>query len=160
MIVIQMDFFSTLKQPQLITLFEMFYRRRIYPVVSSIFYRICGSIFNVLDYKNVTCTTPNLVLDYFEDTHIGHFRRNAPNAAPLFPIELWNMFHRTTEDLPRINNNIEAWHNSFQANVSFTHSTFWKFLDILLREEECLRTKQDIHRNHNDADTLIAMHVF
>ena len=35
------------------------------------------------------------VLSYFVDTNIGHFRRNAPRRPPLFPIELWNMFHRT-----------------------------------------------------------------
>ena len=35
------------------------------------------------------------VLGYFVDTYIGHVRRNAPRRPPLFPIELWNMFHRT-----------------------------------------------------------------
>ena len=67
-------------------------------------------------------------LDYFEDTYIGRFRRNTPRGPPLFPIELWNMFNRTAEELPRTNNSTEAWHNSFQANVSSTHPTFWKFL--------------------------------
>ena len=47
---------------------------------------------------------PDEVLDYFGDTYIGGFRRN----ASLFPIELWNMFNRTAEELPRTNNNIEA----------------------------------------------------
>ena len=42
-----------LKQLRLMP-FEMFYRRRIYPVVSSIFHRTCGNMSNVLDYKNVT----------------------------------------------------------------------------------------------------------
>ena len=81
------------------------------------------------------------VLDYFEDTYIGRFRRNASRRPPLFHIELWNMSHRTAEDLPRTNNNIEAWHNSFQANVSFPHPTYWKFLDILLREERIVRVR-------------------
>ena len=196
-----MDFLPTLKQPRLM-LFEMFYCRRIYLVVSSIFHWACGSISNVLDYKNVTWTTPNLVtvtydfcfslrapnkvwlvplmnlvniwnqydgdadevLDYFEDTYIGHFRTNAPRRPHLFPMKLWNRFHRTAEELPRTNNNIEAWHNSFQANVSSIHPTFRKFLDVLLSEErnvweECFKTKQDMHQNHNDADTLILMPV-
>ena len=74
------------------------------------------------------------VLDYFKDTYIGRFNRNAPRRPPLFPIELLNMFNQTAEELPRTNNNIEAWHNSFQANVSSTHPTFWEFLDVLLRE--------------------------
>ena len=38
------------------------------------------------------------VFDYFEDTFIGCFRRKAPRRPPLFPIELWNMFHRTAEN--------------------------------------------------------------
>ena len=45
------------------------------------------------------------------------------------------MFNRTVEELLRTNDNIEAWHNSFQANISSNHPTFWKFLDVLLREE-------------------------
>ena len=73
------------------------------------------------------------VLDYFEDTYIGRFRRNAPRRPPLFPIELWSIFNRTAEELPRTNDNIEAWYNSFQANVPSTHPTFRKFLDVLLR---------------------------
>ena len=50
------------------------------------------------------------VLDYFEDTYIGRFRRNAPRSPPLFPIELWNRFNQTAEELSPTNSNIEAWH--------------------------------------------------
>ena len=64
-----------------------------------------------------------------------------PRRPPLFPIELWNRFHRTADELSRTNNNIEAWRNSFQANVSSTHPTFWKFLDVLLREERIVRVR-------------------
>ena len=182
---IQIDFLSTLKQLWLM-LFEMFYCRWIYLVLSSIFHRTCGSISNVLDYKNVTWATPNLVysyiwlllyflafvplrdaansfgklcvvirnqydgdadeeLDYFEDIYIGRFRRNAPRRPSLFPIQSWNMFSRNAEELPRTNNNIKAWHNSFQTNVSSTHSTFSKFLDVLLWEEHLVRAR--MHQN-------------
>ena len=71
------------------------------------------------------------VLEYFEDTYIGRFRRNAPRRPPLFPIDLWNMFNRTDEELPRTNNSIEGWHRGFQSNVSSCHPTFWKFLEVL-----------------------------
>ena len=84
------------------------------------------------------------MLDYFVDTYIGRFRRNAPplpRRPILFPIELCNMSNQTAEELPRTNNNIEAWHNSFQANVSSAHPTFWKFLDVLLREERIVRVR-------------------
>ena len=52
------------------------------------------------------------VLDYFEDTYISRFRRNASRRPPLFPSELWNMFHGNTEELPRTNNNTEARRNT------------------------------------------------
>ena len=52
------------------------------------------------------------VLDYFEDTYIGRFRRNASWRPPLFPIELWKMFHRNTEELPRTNNDTQARRNT------------------------------------------------
>ena len=81
------------------------------------------------------------VLDYFEDTYIGRYRQNAPRRAPLFAVELWNMFNRTDDELPRTNNSIEGWHNSFQANVSCTHPTFWKFLDVLQKEERVARVR-------------------
>ena len=31
------------------------------------------------------------LLDYFEDTYIGRFRRNAARAIPIFPIHMWNV---------------------------------------------------------------------
>ena len=46
------------------------------------------------------------VLDYFGDTY-GRYRQNAPGRAPLFAEELWNMFNRTDDELPRTNNSIE-----------------------------------------------------
>lgn len=81
------------------------------------------------------------ILDYFEDTYIGRFRRNAPRAPAMFPVNVWNMFHRTHEELPRTNNNIEGWHNVFQAHMSSTHPTFWKFLDVLQKEERIVRVR-------------------
>ena len=58
------------------------------------------------------------LLQYFEDTYICRFRRNAPRLPPLFPIELWDMFHRTDSELPRTNNSVEGWHRSFQVHLS------------------------------------------
>ena len=55
------------------------------------------------------------LLQYFEDTYIGRFRMNAPRRPPLFPIDLWDMFHRTDNELPRTNNSVEGWHRSFQV---------------------------------------------
>ena len=57
---VQINFLSTLKELRLI-LFQMFYQMRIYPVVPFIIHRTCRSISDVLDYKNVTWTNPNLL---------------------------------------------------------------------------------------------------
>ena len=75
------------------------------------------------------------VLDYFEDTYIGRFRRNAARATPNFPIQMWNMFHRTHEELPRTNNHIEGWHRKFQSICMCYHPTIWKFINLLKKEQ-------------------------
>ena len=79
------------------------------------------------------------LLDYFEDTFIGRYRRNAPRRPPMFQLNLWNMFHRTDDELPRTNNSVEGWHRSFQAQVSSCHPVFWKFIQILQNEESLIR---------------------
>ena len=80
------------------------------------------------------------LLEYFEDTYIGRFRQNAPRRNPLFAIDLWNMYHRTDQELPRTNNSIEGWHRSFQAHLSACHPNVWKFISILKKEEALVRT--------------------
>ena len=69
------------------------------------------------------------------------FKRNAARCPPVFPINLWNIFHRTDAELPRTNNSIEGWHRSFNARVSSYHPTFWKFLDNRKREESLTRVQ-------------------
>ena len=61
------------------------------------------------------------VLQYFEDTYIGRYRRNAPRRPPLFGINFWNIFNRTDDELARTNNSVEGWHRSFQGHVSSSH---------------------------------------
>ena len=72
------------------------------------------------------------LLQYFEDTYIGRYRRNAPRRPPLFAINLWNMFNRT-------DNSVEGWHRSFQGHVSACHPVFLKFLSLLQKEENMIR---------------------
>ena len=73
------------------------------------------------------------IIDYFEDTYIGRFRQNAPRRAPLFAQALWNMFHRTFNEVARINNSIEGWWRSFQATVGPSHPSVWKFMEKLIQ---------------------------
>ena len=78
------------------------------------------------------------LLQYFEDAYIGRYRRNAPRCSPLFANNLWNMFNRTDNELPRSNNSVEGWHRSFQGHVSAFHPVFWKFLFVLQKEENTI----------------------
>lgn len=79
------------------------------------------------------------ILDYFEDTYIGRFRRNGPRRAATFPINIWNMYARTNDEIPRTNNNIEGWHRGFESTVTSAHPGFWKFLKALKKEETLSR---------------------
>ena len=79
------------------------------------------------------------VLDYLDDNYVARFRVNAPRGIPTFPIDFWNMFHHTDDELPRTNNAVERWHRGFQAHASTYHPVFWKFLEVLQKEEPVAR---------------------
>ena len=80
------------------------------------------------------------LLQYFEDTYIGRYRRNAPrHLPPLFAINLWNTFNRIDDELLRTNNSVEGWHRSFQGHVSACYPLFWNFLSVLQKEENMIR---------------------
>ena len=78
------------------------------------------------------------LLQYFEDTYIGRYRRNAPRRSPFLAINLWNMFNRTDDELPRTSNSVEGWHRSFQGHVSAYHPVFLKFLFVLQKAENMI----------------------
>ena len=93
------------------------------------------------------------VLDYAEDNYLGIFHVNDPRVIPMPFIEFWrNIFHRTDEDFPRTNNSVEGWHRGFQFNVSTCHLTFWKFLEVLKKEETVVGVA--IFQNQRGAPTL------
>ena len=79
------------------------------------------------------------------DNFIRRFRRNAPRRPPSFAVDLWNMFNRTENELPRTKNSVEERHPSFQAHVSSCHPVFWRFLDILRNEESLIRVSITQH---------------
>ena len=81
------------------------------------------------------------LLDYFEETYIGRYHRNVELRPPLFVLNLWNMFHRTFDELPRTNNHVQGWHCSFQAQVSWCHPIFWKFINLLRTGENIIRVE-------------------
>ena len=69
---------------------------------------------NFIQYFNQLCDSIQQVcaddcvetLDYFKNPYIGRFQRNVPLRPPLFSLDIWNMFHRTQQELPRTNNSI------------------------------------------------------
>ena len=81
------------------------------------------------------------VLNYFEDTYIGRLRRNGRRADPMFAREMWNMYRRTRDHLPRTNNNVEGWHRGVQFNINACHPNLWKFLNVIKNEENLTRVK-------------------
>ena len=99
--------------------------------------RACKARLPVLDDQIIKVTNDHIqaVIDYFEYTYnIGRFRPGG-HRVPLFNIGLWNMYNQTLDDLPRTNNAVEGWFRNFQASVGAYHPNFWKFIDILKREQ-------------------------
>ena len=91
-------------------------------------------------------------LGYFEKTWIGEPKRRGKThrkknhliitydlgtgrKTALFPIELWNMYDRVSQNLPRSNNSIEGWHNAFSKRVSIAHPTITKLTEKIRLEQ-------------------------
>ena len=74
------------------------------------------------------------IQDYFEDHYIGRPQRRG-RRQPIFPMDIWNMFDRAAEELPKTNNFVEGWHRSFQSNVGSSHPNIWKFIGYIQREQ-------------------------
>ena len=49
------------------------------------------------------------------------------------------MFYRTDDEFPRTNNGVEGWHRVLQAHASACHPAFWKFLEVLQKQETVIR---------------------
>ncbi|CAG9768205.1 unnamed protein product [Ceutorhynchus assimilis] len=75
------------------------------------------------------------VFNYFEDTWIGRCDRKGHRRPPLFTISLWNYFKLVEEDIPRMNNSVEGWYNSFSSVLGAAHPIIWKFINALKKEE-------------------------
>ena len=56
------------------------------------------------------------------------------NKDAPFPIKLWSVHNRIVNDLPRTNNSVESWHNSFQAMMK-KHPKCYFFIDQLRSEQ-------------------------
>ncbi|CAF1207609.1 unnamed protein product, partial [Didymodactylos carnosus] len=74
------------------------------------------------------------LLNYFEDTYLGRHRPTG-RSDPLFPIEFWNMYQRTTELSMRTNNSAESWHRRLSSVMQCQHPSLWSFITSLQNEE-------------------------
>ncbi|XP_022169656.1 uncharacterized protein LOC111033288 [Myzus persicae] len=80
------------------------------------------------------------LIDYFEDTWIGRLNRKT-RRAPLFSIKIWNCYSMLDDNIPRTNNSVEGWHNSFNSMLSAHHPSIWTFITALKKEESVKRFK-------------------
>ena len=48
---------------------------------------------------------------------------------------MWNVKERQEEGPPRTNNQLESWHNAFQSSTETSHSSIFRFIEALQREE-------------------------
>lgn len=84
-----------------------------------------------------------IVLDelynYFFTYYIGSEQNNASNV--VYPISLWHGRNRLLNDIPRTNNAIEGWHNSFRNIFGNLNPTFKNFMMNLKHEERAIFQK-------------------
>ena len=72
----------------------------------------------------------NAIVDYFENTYIGRVARNRRRRPALFPPELWNMYQRVLDDLPRTNNGCEGINDGLNRLAGAAHLTLSKIVDV------------------------------
>ncbi|CAF3260105.1 unnamed protein product [Rotaria socialis] len=76
------------------------------------------------------------IVEYFEKTWIGQRKkRGTGRKKPIFNYELWNVYERVINNLPRSNNSVEAWHCPFANRVSMAHPSTAKLADKIRREQ-------------------------
>ncbi|XP_078533371.1 uncharacterized protein LOC144819280 [Lissotriton helveticus] len=81
------------------------------------------------------------LLNYFEDTWIGHLSRSGRRRKPRFHVEGWNCYSTCLEGGAKTNNAIEGWHNSFSHTIGKHHPNFYSFLKTLKKEQSFQETR-------------------
>ena len=97
-----------------------------------------------------------MIFDYFEELYIGKIifiqlhvlpfyclgclRRNNIRRKPLFSIDFWNMFNRTTQASVRTNNAAETYHRQIGSVMQCTHPSLWISLQKLIDEENSIHS--------------------
>lgn len=74
--------------------------------------------------------------DYIEATYVrGRIRGNL-QGAPLFAPRMWNTYTSVLQGIHRTNNMAESWHAKFLKMIVTPHSSLWKFIDFMKKDEK------------------------
>ena len=77
--------------------------------------------------------------DYVELNYVrGRVRRNR-TTPPRYSPSLWNTYTSVIDGIHRTNNMVEAWHGKFLKMIQTRHSSIWKFIDFIKRDEKDIK---------------------
>ena len=88
---------------------------------------------NVVSAFETLCESDELpleaepVVQYFEENWIGKVNLRRQRSQPRFQLIWWNAFDATKANLPRTNNNVEAWHRVSEALVGAHHENLSEY---------------------------------
>jgi hypothetical protein len=104
--------------------------------------------------------TPELaeLYAYWEDTFVGRLQRRGRTCG-RFPIECWNVNIRVTNELPRTNNSIEAWHRSFQQTLECHHPSVYKLVKQIRKEQDFTEQRIERFRQGEERDRDLKLNI-
>jgi hypothetical protein len=78
---------------------------------------------------------------YFQKTYIGELDPIGRRKKPLYPIDEWNVYQRTKDNMPRTNNAVEGWHSGLTKLVAQSKPSLIKFYSKLQEEDMRIRNR-------------------
>lgn len=78
----------------------------------------------------------NVLYDYFYNNYIGNL-----DSIVRYPISLWHLGNNFDVNIPKTNNGIEGWHNTFKNTFGTSIYSFELLIVKLKDEEEAIRQK-------------------
>ena len=79
-------------------------------------------------------------MDYIEEDYLGVLRRGR-FRRPRFPYAWWGVHDRVQNNLPRTNNAVEGWHNSFNQHVDCHLANVWKLIGVMKKDDDISMVK-------------------
>ncbi|XP_029650233.1 uncharacterized protein LOC115223666 [Octopus sinensis] len=89
---------------------------------------------------------PQEFVSYFETHYIGRERGQGKRRRmkSTFPIELWNVFERTQNNMMRTSNSVEGFNSVMQSSITNMHPNLWKHITYLKKEVHYRKRKNVI----------------